>query len=136
MTRWDIVATPPDILVTNYSMLNAMLMRDIEDRLFSQTAAWLRSDPSNVFTLVVDELHLYRGTSGAEVAMVIRNLTSRLGLQSRLAAASRDRHQRFAGGRRGWPTLRRDVLWRRLEHRPHRAWYPKDATFHSRPVRR
>ena len=82
VTRWDIIATPPDILVTNYSMLNAMLMRDIEDQLFDKTAVWLRSDPENVFTLVVDELHLYRGTSGAEVAMVVRNLTNRLGLTS------------------------------------------------------
>ena len=55
MTRWDIIATPPDILVTNYSMLNAMLMRDIEDQLFDKTAVWLRSDPENVFTLVVDD---------------------------------------------------------------------------------
>jgi DEAD/DEAH box helicase domain-containing protein len=81
VTRWDIVSTPPDILVTNYSMLNAMLMRSLEDGLFDQTAAWLAEDPSHVFTLVVDELHLYRGTSGAEVAMVVRNLASRLGLQ-------------------------------------------------------
>lgn len=81
-TRWDIIATPPDILVTNYSMLNAMLMRDIEDALFAKTAAWLAASTDNVFTLVVDEVHLYRGTSGAEVAMVIRNLASRLGIDA------------------------------------------------------
>ena len=36
---------------------------------------------ANVLTLVVDELHLYRGTQGSEVAMVIRNLLMRLGLE-------------------------------------------------------
>ena len=80
LTRWDMVATPPDILVTNYSMLNAMLMRDVEEPMFEATRAWLAADSSRVFTFVVDELHLYRGTSGAEVAMVLRNLLARLGL--------------------------------------------------------
>ena len=32
---------PPDILVTNYSMLNIMLMRSLEDPMFEQTRAWL-----------------------------------------------------------------------------------------------
>ena len=30
LSRWEMVTSPPDVLVTNYSMLNAMLMRDIE----------------------------------------------------------------------------------------------------------
>lgn len=80
LTRWDMVESPPDILITNYSMLNAMMMRDIEDAIFDQTSAWLAESPENVFTLVVDELHLYRGTQGSEVAMIIRNLLIRLGL--------------------------------------------------------
>jgi len=81
VTRWDMAAAPPDILVTNYSMLNAMLMRDVEESVFDSTRRWLASSASHVFTLVVDELHLYRGSSGAEVGMVVRNLTSRLGLE-------------------------------------------------------
>ena len=80
ITRWDMIASPPDVLVTNYSMLNAMLMRDLEERIFASTRDWLAASDSHVFTLVVDELHLYRGSSGAEVGMVVRNLTSRLGL--------------------------------------------------------
>jgi DEAD/DEAH box helicase domain-containing protein len=81
LTRWEMVTDPPDILVTNYSMLNAMLMRDIENPMFAATRDWLLSDPSNVMSLVVDELHLYRGTQGSEVAMIVRNLLSRLGLE-------------------------------------------------------
>ena len=80
VSRWDMIATPPDILVTNYSMLNATLMRDVEQPMFSATRDWLRADESRVFTVVVDELHQYRGTAGAEIAMVLRNLRRRLGI--------------------------------------------------------
>ena len=80
VVRWDMVQAPPDILVTNFSMLNVVLMRDVEANLFGSTRAWLEADPANVFTLVVDELHLHRGTSGSEVGMVLRNLLARLGL--------------------------------------------------------
>lgn len=80
LCRWDMVEHPPDVLVTNYSMLNAVLMRDVEEPLFEQTRTWLDEDDS-VFTLVVDELHLYRGTQGSEVALIIRNLLDRLGLE-------------------------------------------------------
>lgn len=81
--RWDIAATPPDVLVTNYSMLNAVLMRTHEDTLLESTRRWLSESPDHVFTLVVDELHLYRGTQGSEVSLVVRNLISRLGLSPR-----------------------------------------------------
>ncbi|WP_394276744.1 DEAD/DEAH box helicase [Luteococcus sp.] len=82
VTRWDMWATPPDIMVTNYSMLNVMLMRQLEQPIFEKTRRWLESDPGHVFTLVVDELHLYRGTQGAEVGMILRNLINRLGLSA------------------------------------------------------
>lgn len=79
-SRWDMQDSPPDILVTNYVMLNIMLMRAVEAPIFSQTRAWLEADPSNVFYLVVDELHTYRGTAGTEVAYILRALYDRLGL--------------------------------------------------------
>ena len=40
LTRWDMIESPPDILVTNYSMLNVILMREREDRMFTSTARW------------------------------------------------------------------------------------------------
>lgn len=79
LSRWDIIETPPDILVTNYSMLNVILMREREEHIFEATRSWL-ADQNNTLTLVVDELHTYRGTQGSEVALVIRNLLQRLGL--------------------------------------------------------
>jgi DEAD/DEAH box helicase domain-containing protein len=81
LTRWDMIVAPPDILITNTSMLNIMLMRDIEAPIFEKTKQWLKSDAGNVFTLVVDELHSYRGTQGTEVALVVRNMLDRLGLE-------------------------------------------------------
>jgi len=81
ITRWDMVSSPPDILVSNFSMLNVMLMRDVETNLFESTKKWLSLSDEHVFTLVVDELHGYRGTQGAEVALTVRNLLSRIGLQ-------------------------------------------------------
>ena len=80
LSRWDMVCAPPDILITNFSMLNVMLMRDAEDAMFDQTRDWLHADSTRCITLVVDELHTYRGTQGAEIALVVRNLLSRLGL--------------------------------------------------------
>ena len=79
VTRWDMIETPPDILVSNFSMLNVMLMRSLEDPIWERTRRWL-DDPGNVFTIVVDELHQQRGTPGSEVALVLRNLLMRLGL--------------------------------------------------------
>jgi hypothetical protein len=78
--RWGMQKDPPDVLVTNYSMLNIMLMREIEEDIFDQTRRWLAADRRHIFHLVVDELHAYRGTQGTEVAYLIRLLLHRLGL--------------------------------------------------------
>lgn len=92
-SRWDMQDDPPDVLITNYSMLNIMLMRGVEAAIFDQTRQWLQADASHVFHLVVDELHTYRGTPGTEVAYLIRVLIDRLGLapdseQLRIIASS------------------------------------------------
>ena len=80
-SRWDMQGDPPDILITNYSMLNIMLMRSLESPIFEQTKRWLAEDRErNVFHLVVDELHTYRGTPGTEVGYLLRTLLYRLGL--------------------------------------------------------
>ncbi len=81
-SRWDMQVAPPDILITNYSMLNIMLMRRDEDPIFDQTRAWLNSSKDHVFSLVVDELHMYRGTQGTEVSYLLRKLIDRLGLST------------------------------------------------------
>jgi hypothetical protein len=78
-SRWDMQESPPDILITNYSMLSIMLMREADIPIFEKTRKWLE-EPGNRFHLIIDELHLYRGTSGTEVAYLLKLLLSKLGL--------------------------------------------------------
>jgi ATP-dependent helicase YprA (DUF1998 family) len=70
----------PDILVTNYSMLEYMLLRGIEQPFFDNTSKWLNEDEENQLIVVIDEAHLYKGAQGAEVALLIRRLLQRLGI--------------------------------------------------------
>lgn len=84
-TRFDIQQTPPDILITNYSMLAIMLMRTEENPIIEKTRKWLEGEtnpdnPTRIFHLIIDELHLNRGTSGTEIAYLMRLLINRLGL--------------------------------------------------------
>ena len=72
----------PDILITNYSMLEYMLLRPFERPVFRQTAEWL-SQEGNQFLIVLDEAHMYRGAKGAEVAFLLRRLKARLGIHDK-----------------------------------------------------
>jgi superfamily II DNA/RNA helicase len=65
--RRQILAEPPDILLTNYVMLELVLTRPDERKHLVRAAQGLRF-------LVLDELHTYRGRQGADVAMLIRRL--------------------------------------------------------------
>ena len=105
-SRWDMQSAPPDLLITNYSMLNILLRRRRDENLFKATERWLERDGS-VFTLVIDELHMYRGTQGSEVAYLLRNLLDRLDLLNRpeklrilatSASLERDRDRGFIEG--------------------------------------
>ncbi|MFF9130425.1 DEAD/DEAH box helicase [Streptomyces sp. NPDC014806] len=80
LTRHEVLGTPPDVLITNYSMLEYMLMRPLERPVFDATRAWLANNPDEKFLLVIDEAHLYRGAAGAEVALLLRRLRARLGI--------------------------------------------------------
>ena len=80
VTRWDMQATPPDILVTNTSMLATMMVREVEAPIFEATKRWLEQDPDAYFFLVLDELHLIRGSAGMEIVGLLRTLFCRLGL--------------------------------------------------------
>ncbi|MCV7195926.1 DEAD/DEAH box helicase [Mycobacterium angelicum] len=63
------LAAPPDILLTNYVMLELMLTRPNERKRLINSAEGLSF-------LVLDELHTYRGRQGADVAMLVRRLRS------------------------------------------------------------
>ena len=69
--RAEIKANPPDILLTNYVMLELIATRP-DDRPIIDAAQGLRF-------LVLDELHTYRGRQGADVAMLVRRVRDLLG---------------------------------------------------------
>lgn len=96
VTRWDMQACPPDILITNYSMLSIMMMRHTEKDMIEKTRAWFEADPlrdtdqpSRVFHLIIDELHLYRNTSGTEVAYLIRQFLNSIGVPPTIVRAGK-----------------------------------------------
>jgi superfamily II DNA/RNA helicase/very-short-patch-repair endonuclease len=66
----EIQNNPPQILLTNYVMLELMLSRNQEDRLV---------ESQELKFLILDELHTYRGRQGADVAILIRKLRQRCG---------------------------------------------------------
>lgn len=69
--RDDIRSNPPDILLTNYMMLELLLTRS-EDRGLVRAAQGIKF-------LVFDELHTYRGRQGADVALLIRRCRQAFG---------------------------------------------------------
>lgn len=81
-TRYEMQTICPDILITNYSMLEYMLMRPIEDSFWNKTIEWLNMSEENKLLLVIDEAHMYRGASGGEVSLLIRRLMDRLNIDS------------------------------------------------------
>lgn len=63
---------PPDILLTNYKMLDYLLLRP-DDR-----SLWAENQPDTLRYLVVDELHTFDGAQGADLACLTRRVKERL----------------------------------------------------------
>ena len=129
LTRHEVQAAPPDLLVTNYSMLEYMMMRPIERSIFDMTRAFLEANLDESFLLVLDEAHLYRGAAGAEVGLLLRRLRDRLGIPARrfqviCATASFSDHAyapRFGAQLSGLPTESFLPISGTLDLRPHDA---------------
>ena len=69
--RERIAKNPPDILLTNYVMLELIMTR------FKETDSAVRRHAAGLRFLVLDELHTYRGRQGADVAMLVRRVRER-----------------------------------------------------------
>jgi len=80
VTRFEMQQFCPDILITNYSMLEYMLLRPREYKIWNDTQTWLNADPNNKILFIIDEAHMYRGSAGGEVSLLIRRLFHRLGI--------------------------------------------------------
>lgn len=70
--RERIMQDPPDIILTNYMMLELLMTRQSE-----RDKAVIRHSQGLQF-LVLDELHTYRGRQGADVAMLVRRVRERM----------------------------------------------------------
>ncbi|MFA5468035.1 MAG: DEAD/DEAH box helicase [Sphaerochaetaceae bacterium] len=70
--RESLATNPPDILLTNYMMLELILTR------FESVDIRVIEHSIGLEFLVLDELHTYRGRQGADVAMLVRRLRQRL----------------------------------------------------------
>ncbi len=70
--RNEIAKNPPDILLTNFMMLEYILTRydDVDRRVVDHC--------DGLEFLVLDELHTYRGRQGSDVALLVRRLRERL----------------------------------------------------------
>ncbi len=68
-SREEMLATPPHILITNYAMLEHLLLLPQYSSLFTQKMRWI----------VLDEIHSYDGTRGTEIALLMRRLKERTG---------------------------------------------------------
>lgn len=80
ITRFEMQNCPPDILITNYSMLEYMLMRQREANIWDKTKQWIDASTDNRLLIVLDEAHMYRGSAGGEIALLLQRLFFRLGI--------------------------------------------------------
>ncbi|MDE6742182.1 MAG: DEAD/DEAH box helicase [Muribaculaceae bacterium] len=74
--RNTILDTVPDILLTNFKMLDMGLIR----REFAELWRYNTQDPELLKFIVLDELHTYDGAQGTDVANLIRRLKLRLNI--------------------------------------------------------
>jgi DEAD/DEAH box helicase domain-containing protein len=66
------LSSPPDILLTNYKMLDYLLVRPKDATL------WQNNNPETLKYIAVDELHTFDGAQGTDLACLLRRLKSRL----------------------------------------------------------
>lgn len=69
-----LLAAPPDILMTNYKMLDYLLVRPKDAEL------WKHNNPETLKYIAVDELHTFDGAQGTDLACLLRRLKARLNI--------------------------------------------------------
>lgn len=72
ISREEMIANPPHIFITNYAMLEYLMVRPAENTFFEGEYA------KNWRFIVFDEAHVYSGSTGIEVSMLFRRLQAKL----------------------------------------------------------
>lgn len=99
-TKTQLQQNPPHILLTNYVMLEMMLLRPSERVFVDRTTTGLQF-------LVFDELHTYRGRQGADVALLVRRLRERCGNSKLLCIGT---SATMVSGEQTTPQQRRQIV--------------------------
>jgi Lhr-like helicase len=133
--RERVAANPPDIILTNFMMLELLMTRQDEvDRQVIENMKGLEF-------LVLDELHTYRGRQGADVAMLVRRVRERMGSEKMLCVgtsatmasgeedAGRDAVSKVGSILFGSPVFSEDVITESLVRRTDGA--PSDAALRA-----
>ncbi len=133
--RERVAANPPDIILTNFMMLELLMTRQDEvDRQVIENMNGLEF-------LVLDELHTYRGRQGADVAMLVRRVRERMGSEKMLCVgtsatmasgeedAGRDAVSKVGTILFGSPVFSEDVITESLVRRTEGA--PSDAALRA-----
>ena len=79
LSRQEMQENPPHILLTNYAMLEYLLLRPVDSSLFDGPTG------KHWRFIVLDEAHVYDGANATEIAMLLRRL------QDRVVESNRDR---------------------------------------------
>ena len=77
--REAIRSNPPQVLITNFSMLEYLLERPVDAPIF---------EGARLKFLVLDEAHAYRGVQATEIAFLIRRLKDRLQIERLVCIAT------------------------------------------------
>ena len=132
LTRDEMLADPPKVLITNYAMLEHMLLLPRNAGLFAT---------NSLRFIVLDEIHTYHGAQATEVAFLLRKLKTRLGADKGIrvfgtsaslsdSETADEELMKFATNLLGEP-VNRVIRGKRI---PHAALaQPVDATFSMSP---
>ena len=69
ISREEMQENPPHILITNYSMLEYLMLRPKDEKIFTKT---------QLKYIILDEAHIYKGATGMETSMLMRRLRARI----------------------------------------------------------
>ncbi|MCA3450749.1 MAG: DEAD/DEAH box helicase [Rhodobacter sp.] len=134
LSRQEMLDTPPHILITNYAMLEHILLLPRNRRLL---------EGADLKWIVLDEVHTYTGAQAIEVAFLLRKLKTHLGLapgrlrcvgtSASLDPARRDELARFAENLFGEPFPSGDAAVITSERRLHPRLTEGEATHRIDP---
>jgi len=132
LTRDEMLADPPKVLITNYAMLEHMLLLPRNAGLFAT---------NSLRFIVLDEIHTYHGAQATEVAFLLRKLKTRLGVEQSIrvfgtsaslsdSETADDELKAFATDLMGEP-VNRVIRGKRVAHAA--LAQPVDTTFSMSP---